>query len=333
MLVIGLGLLVAPRAASADHARCALDVHGHELPARWARAVAAIQRALADRDDVDRCAEIDVTVQPGGARIVAALPDGRIAVREVAGPDELEPTLLALLLVPPAAAREAPVAALDSARRPEPVSELQAATAIAPPSAAAVATAPAARGGAAGARFDLGLSTGAQWQGAVAVAAGGFAEVSLGRWLVGASGRWSRALRDAPDETIDRPDAPLPAPRFVQAFEVGAELGLRGSLGAIELAAIAGPRVALVSGSVAMRTNEGTLVTGSSEGFAARVGAAIRAGWVASPRLRLALELDASFDIGDRRADRPVSGMLEPAPELPRSALSLSFAGQFRVSP
>jgi hypothetical protein len=319
-----LGLLLAARAAGADAAPCALAVRGHGLPAPWMRALTTMQRALESRVDVDRCAELDVTAQPGGARIVATLADGRVAIREIADAADLDPTVLALLLVPPAAP---PLPAPGPAPSSAPEARL------APPSATAAVDRgePAGStehvGAAARPRFDLGIAGGAQWQGAMAISLGAFADVSLGPWLVGASGRFSRSVRgnEAPFDP-----AMIAATSFAHALEIGAEVGRRGSLGALELAAAAGPRVALVSMFTLERANDGALFPGHTESYVPRLGGAVRASWVGSRRLRLGLELDASYAVSASHADRPIGS---PAPELARWSVSLSLGGQYVVWP
>src|SRR3954471_13870214 len=97
-----LGLLVAWQTAPARAGDgCAAGIRSERLRGAWLRAVIAVERTLAGRDDIDRCVELVVTPEAGGVRIVARRSDGETAVRHVESPADVGPTALALMLVPP----------------------------------------------------------------------------------------------------------------------------------------------------------------------------------------------------------------------------------------
>jgi hypothetical protein len=326
------------------------EVRANGLGRPWARALAEIRRALADRDDVDRCVEIIVTREPRGVRLVARLPAGGDATRLVDSPDDLGPTILALLLVPPP--RPAAASAMEPPPAPLEISRSEARAAPEPPTGgslamlAAAPVAPAATG-----RFEVGTAVEARWQGRVAYGVSGFASVALGPWLVGVSGQWSTEIgdRDVPADSFVGATGAVNARYHMRSLEIGVELGRRFVLGPVELSALLGPRIAMMSyrydsppGPVTVlnpATGESTMLEFDvSDRRVARVGGGLRARWVGSSRLQLVFGIDASVDPSEEYAHK-VLGMdgnqtvLVGPPERPSWAFALTLGGLFQVSP
>lgn len=67
----------------------------------WAEAAGDARRRVAELPDIDQCTRLEVTQTQAAFRVRASVADGRSVVRELAGPGELEPTVVALLVLPP----------------------------------------------------------------------------------------------------------------------------------------------------------------------------------------------------------------------------------------
>ena len=99
------GVLVAlctPR-AHAQAASCGpLGIElGAAVNRRWPDLLSELRDALDAREDLDRCARIDLTLLDTAVVVKVWLPDGRSAQRTVARREDIVPTLESLLLVPP----------------------------------------------------------------------------------------------------------------------------------------------------------------------------------------------------------------------------------------
>src|SRR5512140_779908 len=134
----GWGLLVAALAALEGVARaaepCAVRLEPADAEPAWRAAVAALRaRPSADID----CREVTIKVARAGAVLIFTTHDNRRAVREVATPAELAPTLEALSIT-----LAAPATSSASAAPPGPGGAT--APVAATPSAAPVAAAPEA---------------------------------------------------------------------------------------------------------------------------------------------------------------------------------------------
>jgi hypothetical protein len=342
-----LGLLVAPQAVRAGDVGCVAVVRAEGLGGPWARAVAEIRQALADRDDVDRCVEIVVTREARGVRLIARLPAGGDATRLVDSPDDLGPTILALVLVP---ARPAPGDSVESPPAPVAIPRLEARVAPEPPTGDSLRTATAAPvEAAASANFEVGAAIGARWQGSVALGVGGFADVALGPWLVGASGQWSTEVGDqtVPADSFVGATVPVNARYRMRSLEIGVELGRRFLLGPVELTALLGPRVAMMSYRfqsepvtvLNMAAGEPTiLVFDVSDRRVARIGGGLRARWAGSARLQLVFGIDASVEPSEEYSHKAVAPggemvVLAGPPPRPSWAFALTLGGRFQVSP
>jgi len=344
-----LGVLAAPRAAVADGVGCVPVVRAERLGGAWARALEAVRRGLAARDDVDHCVELVVTAEARRIRVVVRLAAGGDATRLVESPDDLEPTILALLLVP---SRPAPVAAPEPPPAPIALPRLEARVTPEPPTGNSVrmALAPPAAP-AATARFEVGIAVGARWRNALALGAGGVADVALGPWLIGATGQWSAALDE---EVIPLPGSagadPMTTTFTTRTTELGVELGRRFALGPVELTGLLGPRLALISRRFASSPAPVTVVspfTGETTTLrfavadttrAAALGSGLRARWAGSRRLQLVLGLDVSVDLATSRENglaMMTNGDLVAVlgPERPRWGVAFTIGGLFQVSP
>jgi hypothetical protein len=206
-----LASLATARSATAD-AACTLQAPTDGLDARWTEALrAARDRLAAAQRDTD-CARVTLEVQGRGARLTYATSDGRRAVRELGGPDELSATLDALLVrdgavgntPPPPAATAAP-----PAPAPPPAADRDVPASVAPPESPREVR--ALFGAAAGMRA-----------GAERLASpllDGFAVLGTGPWELGIVGRWEQGYRELGAHVHGEPRA--------SGFAAGVMLGRR----------------------------------------------------------------------------------------------------------
>ena len=68
--------------------------------ARWPRLLATVREAFAAREDIDRCARVRLRSRDAAIAVEVVLPDGRFALRSASRPEDVVPTLEALLLLP-----------------------------------------------------------------------------------------------------------------------------------------------------------------------------------------------------------------------------------------
>lgn len=108
----------------------------------WRTAAGDTRRRVAELTDVDACTELDVEQAGGAVHVRASVADGRSVVRELSGPSELEPTVVALLVLPPVDRPEDPGAGTESA---DVAAAVAAASAAKPSVAPAPAKPPVAR--------------------------------------------------------------------------------------------------------------------------------------------------------------------------------------------
>jgi len=84
---------------------------------QWSKAAGEARRRVAELQDVDACTRIEVEQTSDSVRVRAEAADGRSVVRELSEPDELEATVVALLVLPPAGT--GPTEATPSSTTPE----------------------------------------------------------------------------------------------------------------------------------------------------------------------------------------------------------------------
>ncbi len=93
-----MGALFASVPAAAS---CPLELVPTEAPAAWKTAAQAATQRLAGSGSYD-CGSVEIAVRPtGGALVTFITTDGRRAVRALLAPEELAPTLDALLVTLP----------------------------------------------------------------------------------------------------------------------------------------------------------------------------------------------------------------------------------------
>ncbi|HEX5100623.1 MAG TPA: hypothetical protein VFV94_14035 [Polyangiaceae bacterium] len=150
---------------------------------RWPELLGRVRADLAARSELDTCARVDLRVEQGSAiGVLVTLPDGRTASRTAPRPEDVMPTLQALLLVP--------------SRAPAPLTTSPAvlAPAAEPPSVTADRGNGAASSGLAGSPRALGIElsimTSARiGDGQVGYGVGALSFVEASGWLVGFEGR------------------------------------------------------------------------------------------------------------------------------------------------
>jgi hypothetical protein len=196
-LALGMALLAAHPALAADPSCPGIAIDAEAgLVARWPGIPERLRAAFDGREDVDACARVKLTRQRASIAVEVTLPDGRSATRSVSRPEDLVPTLEALLLVPepppPAAAPELPTAPTATpAPTPTPTATVTRNRTSSTQAAAehgAPAESPSARAG--GMRVELSLGTAARigdGQAGGGVAARSVLE--LAGWLAGFEGR------------------------------------------------------------------------------------------------------------------------------------------------
>jgi hypothetical protein len=180
------GIVGADRIAAGER-RClspTIDADA-DVAARWPDLPGRIRGALEGRGDVDICARIALSFGPPGIVVAVVLPDGRSALRAVSRPEDVVPTIEALVVLPRVEAG-APAAPPVSATRPP-----DAAARVVAPSPAPVVSASAAATNGVGDepgrfRLEFSLVTGARaGDGQVGVSLGALTLVDVSGWLVG----------------------------------------------------------------------------------------------------------------------------------------------------
>jgi hypothetical protein len=104
MLTLGAGSVRAAEPSASDGCRGPSIVLDPPLSHRrsWRAAAGDTRKRVAELSDVDACTELEVEQADGAVHVRASAADGRSVVRELSGPAELEPTVVALLVLPPA---------------------------------------------------------------------------------------------------------------------------------------------------------------------------------------------------------------------------------------
>lgn len=313
----GAAALTGNRACSGP--TIAADAAFHE---RFPELLAELRTELPGRQGVDACARVELRAQAVSTLIEVALPDGRTTSRDVSQPDDLLPTLQALLLVPE------PVPALAGANA--------AASGVAPPpKPAAPANRPAPAGLAttrSDARdvrppshdrerdygFEVALVSGVRvGDGQYGYGAGVLSLVELKRWLVGFQGRADgyRTLEGSDPET---------------ALALGVLFGRRFDLGSTALDLTAGPALALRSQgdgvSVQARPSATTVAMAPPERNVSPVPRLLlgaRLGF--SPRSVLRGFIGIDGELGPRGGAEVVTTALEASARMPAYTVGLAL--------
>ena len=236
--VLGLAAIALPlpllaATAAAASAQCAGPVLNVVIPQGEAgRRLADVLREHVERlPDLDRCAKVTVEVHGSALSIEVKTGDGRVAKRQVESEAALLRESEALLTLPP---EPAPAATTPTASTapviPQPSSQEL------PPSDA---PAPKPREAA---HVEFGAGANARLGGVPAFGSGGvegFADMALGRWLLGVSTRW-----DLTDGLINQPTL---ADYRMTSTAVGVSVGRRFEFGGSLVDALLGPNVVLES--------------------------------------------------------------------------------------
>ncbi|MFZ5892742.1 MAG: hypothetical protein ACOY0T_16910 [Myxococcota bacterium] len=100
-LCVAFVITRAPSAFADERACRALEVDADPaVLTRWPGLPQRVQKVLAAREDLDRCAQIKLSMAPPSIVIDVVLVDGRSASRSLAAHEDVLPALEALLLVP-----------------------------------------------------------------------------------------------------------------------------------------------------------------------------------------------------------------------------------------
>jgi len=215
---------------------------------RWPDLADQVQRAFEQRDDVDACARIDITIMGAAVVLKVTLPDGRTAARSGLRREDVLPALEALLLLPESGAVAAPPAATAAAEtaatpaRVQPPARIEANITILPQPAPPP---PADRGSRV--RIELGLGIeGRAGDGQMGAGVGVASFLELAHWLLGFQARIDRyqLVSGRASATAGSGNA-MPGPAESMALEVDALFGRRFELGTSALDLCAGPALAM----------------------------------------------------------------------------------------
>src|SRR5690349_5982710 len=101
VLTVALVLLEAESARAAERACPRLVIEAaSSVGARWPELVPAARAQLEQRENLDRCARVTLVAEKDAIDVEVTLADGRVARRSVSAPEDVVPTLEALLLIP-----------------------------------------------------------------------------------------------------------------------------------------------------------------------------------------------------------------------------------------
>ncbi len=200
--------LLCVRPALADGPSCAAIVIEADasVSTRWPGLLNHVRETFEARDDIDRCARVELRMGDVSIAVEAILPDGRFAARTVSRREDVVPTLEALLLVPerigqaqtpalePSASGAPPGGSMSvqpSGPTPPGMREVPSGPALAAADRDASAASAARRPSRL--RIELSAITGARiGDGQTGVGLGAFSFLDLSGWLVGFEGRADR---------------------------------------------------------------------------------------------------------------------------------------------
>lgn len=283
--------------------------------ARWPGLAGTVREAFEERDDVDRCAHVTLTLRDGAIGIEVALPDGRSAHRSASRREDVVPALQPLLLVPEEAQSEPSDVSAAAAASPVPVEmEIPSTIASVPSAREGTVPTPASQTPAGHLRIELSALTGARiGDGRAGVLLGAVSFLDVSGWLVGFAGSVQR-YRDLGGSD-----------RGAGALELALLGGRRFRFGTMALDLTAGPAAAY----------EGTATFETAQ--PAGTGSQIQSGSVSSTVPRVLLQARLAFsalstvhtfvgidgDVGP--AQSPDASQLPNAPQLPTWTLGLAL--------
>ncbi len=309
-----LGAL-GPRPAVAADRSCSPVVDADAgVRHRWPELPERVSALFGDRDDIDACARVALTLGDDSISVAVRLQDGRSAARSVPRAEDVLPVVEALLLVPehePAVAREDPEPTPAPPAPAPPPNVYSAPASIRPPVADRVAPNGSPSSSPDRLRVELSVGAGARvgdGQNSTGLAAFSFLEVD--GWLAGFEGR------------IDRYDR-IGGGSEAAALELAALGGRRLRIESVALDFSAGP-VVVVQGratSVTETQPGGHRITESSSSNVLRLLCGARLNFNTRSTVRTFLGVDGEF--GPRRA--PGADLPADAPRLPRWTVGLAL--------
>jgi hypothetical protein len=233
LAALGLAGLLSTRPAPAAERACPVPTIETDARVReqWPELSSQIGSVLRSRADIDACARIALSSYDGSLLVEVTLPDGRRASRVVSAPEDVVPSLEALLLVPEVAREQPPrEPATDLTAQSPTVSAPRAQTSVTDTGLSSIRDPHRVS-------IELSLTTGAGFgAGQVGVSLGALTLLEVNHWLFGFQGRAAN----------------------YQALSGGP------SAGALELALLAGRRLPLHSLAVDLITGPGLALQGSS---------------------------------------------------------------------
>jgi hypothetical protein len=319
------GMLAASPARAADRqcARMAVEADAGTL-AQWPGLPDRVRGSFEARADVDACARVRLTRHRSSIAVEVLLPDGRAASRSVSRPEDVVPTLEALLLVPelppPAAAPPEPPAESPASAAPAPAPMPMPTPATSAPEVsagvrpAAVADRHAATGSpavpASPVRVELSVVTEARvGDGRAGGGLGALAFLDVAGWLAGLGGRVDAYQGVANGQPTG-------------AFELALLGGRRLRSGTLALDLVAGVALALqgTTKSVTQAGSNAPAITTSTSRVAPRLLVGARLNFRARSTLRTFVGLEGELGAG-HADDNPSSDL----PPLPAWTVGLAF--------
>jgi hypothetical protein len=306
-LVASAVLVLAVRARAADtQGNCTLSLRLEQPAPTWEAAVADLRPWLAEQ--TSDCRTVEVVTHESEARVIFTTADGRVAVRSLRAPGDLEPTVSALLVELP-----------RDVEKPRPTAPLEQVTADSPHLAARQSNATASSphvllNGSAGARF-----AGPSPLVTPTISAG--ATLSLSGWDLGVAGTWCPSYASLGDDAT-RPEA---LTSLAAGVIIGRRVHIGNSvllLGGVSLAA------AFEHENWDVTSANGRAIEQESERgqmlFGAYGGVAFPARWKTRPFATLNADMDATHA---GHTATTVTG----APELPWWGISLAVGVESEV--
>jgi hypothetical protein len=293
---------------------------------RWHGLLEGVREAFRAREDIERCARVTLASRDGAIAVQVELSDGRFASRIASQPQDVVPTLEALLVVPEVDAQMPLSPASDSEADPSAPAGNPSTVQTAPArSAEDVPTERAATplGHEASPsspdhlRIELSLETGARiGDGQASVGIGALSFLDISGWLAGLQGRVDRYRPLAP--MPPGADGPGPPDGVSGVLEVAMLGGRRIRLQSLSMDFLAGPAVTLQGTSTLETQTPKGMVTKSSSSTVPRLVVASRLNFGARSALRVFAGLDG--ELGPSGGDG-----LPTAPRLPVWTLGLAL--------
>jgi hypothetical protein len=259
---------------------------GSAVSTWWPDLLEKVRGALEGRDDIDACANVELSQVGNFLLVRVILPDGRSAGRSVSRREDVLPTLEALLLVPHEAATVASAPQPDApapSTAATPTNELRVSvppmTSDREPTAPRLAMSPPSR-----LRIELSAITDARiGDGQTSLGLGATSFLDVAGWLVGFEGRADRYWQ-------------LAGGRAGASLELAILGGRRFRFGDMSLDLSVGPAVALRgTASTTVTTPTGTTTSQSNEGTVPRLQLGAHLHFAAHSTVRPFVGLDGDF--------------------------------------